>query len=1324
MRYWYLIIILLISINFSECLASERKLGIIFDASPVIHSSDEVLQIGDTFYKGFQFFSSILDTIRNHDNLSGGIYYLPYDSIYFATRLTIPNQVASLCTLKRIRLLVRYPNPTPSALCSIFIWRDTIINNLHRPGAIIRRDTINLSHNLQPGYLWRSVIYPMPIVFNRNENFWIGVMNLNTNFNFVSDATDNPDSTRNLTNLGSGWQSYAYDFIFEAVVSYEPRDNNIGTIEILNIPKVIKGNTITSVKATVKNFGRNTLDPGIPVIMNIAGPSFSLVDTEYTTNSLAQNNIDTITFSEDWQVPPITGDYEVSVWTAFNLDSIYNNDTTKMSVFVYNSGVRETFSQYDFPPSGWLIFDFNNDNYWRRDSYPSGYYTSPAGAIITYDEYPYSPNNDWLVSPKILANTSDSIIFFYRAASSGRMETLLVRMNTNPITTDTGNYQIIQIITTNNFNWQKNVIALDNYLTGPETISIAFHYPCYNKFYLALDDIIMPEPIRSVDVFTANIEAPLLPIIVDSTYIPKAKFRNNSYDNSTEFLTVNMYYQIVGESTFYFDSIIGEPIYHGNYEIFNFASFNPIVSETVSIKVWIYNSEDENNSNDTLIKRIFIAPKYQTVPYTANFNENWGKYGDNPPLGGWRIIDGGNERNPMWNTNDWHKDTIRSGGILREVVKVSYSPIENSFEWLISPRLNCSMPGNYSLSYWHWYRDYSVLTPDSGVVLISNNGGQSWQRLIKYSNVSDVGVRLHDISGIVSGHNDVRICFLYGARDEWFWCVDDFTVTWLMGTPNLVFPPNGLDTIAEAIDLIWRKVLGANKYVLQIAYDSTFLFPIISETLYNDTTYRCSLPPYRYYWKVKAGDPYGMWSEIWHFTLIEPPPPFYGWERLDSIITMPYGKAVKDGGALTFCLTDSSIYALKGNNTRDFCAFNINQKRWRLERPIGLDSLKIRYVKKGSALCAGDTFVYAVKGNSNEFWAYHIYQDTWIRKKSIPQQKIKGGSAIVYVKKQKDYEEQINDPIGGYDVKGPGNKKDNRFESDMIFLLKGGNKDCEFYAYLVDADSWIRKRNAPTAMYNKIFKDGSALVYDGGNKIYAIKGGSKVNEFYYYDIFADTWYVLENESIPLKYSNESKKRKIKIGGSLARIDSRIFAIKGGGCNEFWCFDTTSRIWTALETIPWNNNPKSVPKSGAAITAAIDKVYLLKGNNTNEFWSILPVPPKISKDNLSDVNYVSNVISHIASSEKNNHILSHLKIIVINNNIQRQLNIQYEISKPCLLGFKITDLTGRVIKNSILEYIKDGRYNTNIDTKDMKRGIYFIVFENNGKIIVNKKFIIE
>jgi hypothetical protein len=1267
-RYGVIIFSLLLNVLFSKELSIGRLLP---------SEVKEIKSIIVNLDSGSKLLASITDTLRNHDNFSSGVSYFSECSLYTATRLTIPSQVASQCTIKKTRFYVRIPNATSNAPCRFFIYKDTIVNGIHQPGEILRQWEHNF--NVTSGGIW-SVTFSFtsnPVILNRLDNFWLGMVTLNRNAQIIADLSENSDTTRNNYKLwNDAWVTFDCDFFFEAYVSYEPRDDNIGILSILG-EKILQVNTNAEIKALVKNFGRNTLPPGIPIVRYITGPNaFVQYDTGYTLNNLSQNAQETIAFSSVFQ-PTYSGDYQITIWSAYNLDSLNNNDTVQSEVFAYSHGHHESFDNTIFPPAGWSVANFNNHRSWMRDSFSSRYYTAPAGVVIYYDQAPYWPNNDWFISPRFLASPQDSIIFWYRAGSSLLTETLLVRINFSGTILDTNDFEIVYTIVTNNYQWQKCIIPLSQYLTSEDTLILAFHYPCFNKFYMALDDIIIGPPVRNIDFLVERITAPLLPILADSTYQPVITVRNNSIDN-VDFHPVKLYYQVkTTDSILYCDSI-EEGIEIGNFADIYFNPWTVSDPETAEIIVWCHNSEDENPINDTITKEIYIAPKYQSIPYSTDFNENWGHYGDNPPWGGWRIIDEGNEYYKAWNTNDWYRDTIRSYNTLRTVAKVYYSPIENQVEKLISPRLNCSIPGVYTLTYWHWYRDWSPLTIDSGLVLISNNDGQTWQRLTRYTNVSDSGYRLHDITSYVSGHKNVRICFLYKARDEWYWCIDDFGVNFMLYAPELRFPRNNLETLANYMEFQWSSVPGATKYHLQIAYDSLFNYLFTSETL-SDTTYGTAIYPETYYWRVRAGEPYSLWSETRRLKITEPIV-LRGWYQAKRIPDWPSWKAVKDGGRITYSHYDSTIYALKGNNTNDFFAYKIIADTWCQKPSIGMDSLKKRKIKKGSALTYGESYLYVVKGGSNEFWAYDIINDTWVRKQSFPSQ-LKAGTDIVYV---------------------PAQKENSVLQDSRIYLLKGSDKNFEFWAYSISLDTWVRKSDAPRGPKGAPFKDGSGLVFDPANlRIYALKGGT--GEFYFYDILNDTWTTYnETVCLPLRVPYSQRNTKPKTGASLAIIDSFIYAIKGGN-NEFWRFNINQNVWQAVDSIP-KRDPKDVPKAGAHLTAGLGRIYLLKGNNTREFLVYYPYSGNSSLGN--ERTLTSSVINSVQSELSGS--IQPLSFSVNPQITKEFLTIKYTVKSKEPVYLVIDDILGRRLKILKDEIVSPNTIRTlTLNVKELPKGVFFI-----------------
>ncbi|MEO0084854.1 MAG: T9SS type A sorting domain-containing protein, partial [candidate division WOR-3 bacterium] len=902
-------------------------------------------------------------------------------------------------------------------------------------------------------------------------------------------------------------------------------------------------------------------------------------------------------------------------------------------------------------------------------------------------------------------------IFWYRAASSEFYETLLVRVDTILNGLDTINFSIIiDTVITNSTDWQHRIIPFNRILIDSASVYVAFHYPCDNNFYIAIDDVILPRIDTVYDFFPVSFNTPKLPIIVDSTYQVSAIFRNNSV--TQELLSLYVFYQIVGENIFYKESVwVG--IGGGNSEDVEFANFLPTVSETVAIKIWTAYPDDENKHNDTLFKKAFIAPKFYAPPYEKDFNEDWGVYGDNPPLGGWRIIQGGN-RDTIWNTNDWYRDTIRIGDNVRQVAMVYYSPLENQFERLISPRIDCSSPGLYNLHYWHWYQNYDPSLRDSGVVLISTNGGFTWPvRLARYFNINDSGYKTINITSSVAGQSNVRICFLYGGYNEYWWAIDDFSIEWIPFGPVLLSPANGFETYNRTVQFAWQPINNVSSYLIEIAYDSLFQATVISETV-NVDTISFSFEPETYYWRVKAVQPIGQYSETRKFKILLMP---VGWVKYPNIPIQPSGKPVKDGGAVCFCPIDSCIYVLKGNNTRDFYArhYFLGNYDWITKTSIPIDTAKRRNVKKGSAICFAESLIYVIKGNkTNEFYAYNPKTDSWIRKRDVPGTKgLKAGSSITFVPPMS----KNNYHLSNRKNLVLNTKKDKQ-ESGYIYLLKGSSKEFEFLAYSIANDSWEIRARAPAGPNSKPFKAGSGIVYaEAENKIYALKGGGKYNEFYFYDVSADSWSHFPGDTIPRGIN----KRKVKDGGALTYCDGKIYAIKGGGkCNEFWCYSESlgEKRWVLLDSIP---KDAGLPKAGAGLTAGAGIIYLIKGNNTTECWAYFPR----SEDKLISQEFQSNkssVTANISSQPvKSNY---RFNIEVHPNPAKGFINICYSINEPMPLTVKLYDITGQaltIIKDANI--ISPGIYQQKLSIDNLANGIYFISLENYQKKVI-AKFIVQ
>ena len=359
-------------------------------------------------------------------------------------------------------------------------------------------------------------------------------------------------------------------------------------------------------------------------------------------------------------------------------------------------------------------------------------------------------------------------------------------------------------------------------------------------------------------------------------------------------------------------------------------------------------------------------------------------------------------------------------------------------------------------------------------------------------------------------------------------------------------------------------------------YDVTFegIFVSISDTY----TFRA--------YTVMPGDenPVNDTQSGWFY--VNPSTP-QAWLPMEDVKGGISTKPVKSGGCLV-SVRGTYIYALKGNNTNEFYQYFINGDSWVVRCTIPYAPEKNKRVKKGAALCydSRDTMIYALKGNNTaEFWAYDPNLDTWRQKRNVPElpsgKKIKGGSGLAFrrvggpnddryvyclkgSKTREFWKYHINGdswiqlpdlPLGSSQKYGKDGGCITR-AGNYIYALKGYYN--EFYAYDLDQDTWLTVDSLTfygIAEKKRKAKEGAALAYDAAREvIYALKGGN-CNEFWAYFPSLDTW--IELPSMPEIPSY----RRIKGGGALAVTGGNAYAFKGNRTLEFWMF-----TWDSTEVL--------------------------------------------------------------------------------------------------------------------------------------------------------------
>ena len=308
-----------------------------------------------------------------------------------------------------------------------------------------------------------------------------------------------------------------------------------------------------------------------------------------------------------------------------------------------------------------------------------------------------------------------------------------------------------------------------------------------------------------------------------------------------------------------------------------------------------------------------------------------------------------------------------------------------------------------------------------------------------------------------------------------------------------------------------------------------------------------------------------------------PPPPTV-WQEQASI-PAPTAIMVKDGGALAYQSADGWIYALKGNRTLEFHAYNTIGRYWTtlLNMPAGPTG---KMVKAGGCLVADDMrYIYALKGNNTlEFCRYDTYNGTWTTLADYPaggnNRKVKGGGDMAYVR--------------GYGT-------------DYIYSLKGYG--CEFWRYSTATNQWEQMTSPPPGTKGK-WPKGSFMVFDGDHTIYAHK--ATYHDLWLYNTYTNAWSPSYLNGMP-QIGSSGRTKRSKDGGSGAWAWDNLWALKGGGTGEFWRFDPTTRDWTEYDSVRLlgSSNKTRGVKQGGDLVFGGNSFYALKGNKTREFWSYAP-----------------------------------------------------------------------------------------------------------------------
>ncbi|MFO7650368.1 MAG: T9SS type A sorting domain-containing protein [bacterium] len=396
-----------------------------------------------------------------------------------------------------------------------------------------------------------------------------------------------------------------------------------------------------------------------------------------------------------------------------------------------------------------------------------------------------------------------------------------------------------------------------------------------------------------------------------------------------------------------------------------------------------------------------------------------------------------------------------------------------------------------------------------------------------------------------------------------------------------------------------------------------------------------------------------------------------GWAELAPVPTLPSGKAVKDGGWLTYDGGTGRIFVVKGYKAGDFYSFDIGTEAWTqlADWPVGTEA-KGPY--KGSIGCSdGNGTIYATKGNNTPgFWKYS--DSGWTQLADVPlglsNKKVKGGTDMVYV------------TLG---------------ESSYVYLLKGYKT--KFYRYNTGTGVWQTLADAPAGVKPKWDK-GSWLVHDPvGGQLLAHK--AKFHELYAFDLAAGTWGPVL-AGMPLSSGLTGKSKKAKDGSDAALLGGTVWALKGGNTQEFFALDVAGQAWTEKETIPafGSTAKKKRVKAGGGIVTDGEVLYALKGNKTLEFWRYVAGAPQAGARPDR-----SGVLAGVTAPA--------VRLRVGPNPASDRLFVEYALPRAAAASVRVADITGRVVVSRDLAAGLGG--SVQLSLTGLARGVYLVQFSSEG-----------
>lgn len=336
--------------------------------------------------------------------------------------------------------------------------------------------------------------------------------------------------------------------------------------------------------------------------------------------------------------------------------------------------------------------------------------SSSPNCIAMYNSNAQGANTHiLLISPPFsdLSNHSNRIRFNLKGSTT---EKLIVGTITNP-NDETTFTPFDTISIPSNTVWTEVMVSFFNY-NGTDQY-IAFKHATQTTYtYIYIDDFIY-EPLPTIDLAVSELIQPITGCGLSSNEPITIKVKNLA---SQSYSNINVAYSI-NNGTPVATETIAQTLNPGDSLVYTFNATADLSSYSIyMIKAFVIDPNDEDHSNDTIIKNITNAPIISTFPYFEDFEANDGYWSSGGVLNSWQwgipagtIINSAASGNNAWVTN----------------LSGNYNNNENSF--VVSPCFDFSSLTQPYISLKRFV--HSENSYDGAALQYSIDGGISWQHL-------------------------------------------------------------------------------------------------------------------------------------------------------------------------------------------------------------------------------------------------------------------------------------------------------------------------------------------------------------------------------------------------------------------------------------------------------------------------------------------------------------------------------------------------------------------------------------------------------------------